>query len=218
VHNINRQIQGATYPAGADLSGSWRAIWDNTNLYVFVDVQDGQRFLDSGVNYWDDDGIEIYIDSNNDGVDDFVVFNQESGAFGTTGQTLVYVVNLASNAVGAFFYLDADLQSANGIFTVPMSEVGLTAGSKFRFSVYAYDNYFTGANTDAIENMTYTLGSPRYVASGGVVAGDLAPNEKRKLRVDAVAGGDVASPSQSGFLLLYRQNKGEETDVVTVKR
>jgi hypothetical protein len=38
-------------------------------------------------------------------------------------------------------------------------------GTTFEFSVYAFDNYFTGNQTDAIEGMTYTLDTPRFVPS-----------------------------------------------------
>ena len=41
---------------------------------------------------------DIYIDSNNDGTPDFVVFNAENGGFSATGQNLVFVANLATAA------------------------------------------------------------------------------------------------------------------------
>jgi hypothetical protein len=72
--------------------------------------------------------------------------------------------------------------------------------------------------TDAIENMTYTPATPRYVASGvpstGVPAGG-----KSTLNIQAVTGGDAASPSQLGFLLLYRDAKPQnEADTIEVKK
>ena len=159
--------------------------------------------------------IDIYIDSNNDGVDDYVVYNAENGTFASSGQTVVRVVNLSTGGNLAFFFLGADLQSGNGIFTVPMAAVGLTPGSKFTFSVYAFDNYFTGNLTDAIVGMTHTTGTPRYASAGATF--DVGARETVHVNTAAVAGGAVASPSQTGFLLLYRQNKDEETGVVTVK-
>ena len=68
------------------------------------------------------------------------------------------------------FYTDADLNSGNVIFTVPMNSsagavnVGVQPGTTFGFSVYAFDNYFTGNLTDSIEGMRFTPGAPRYVA------------------------------------------------------
>jgi len=181
-------------------------------------------YLQFGVSRWDRRAhpaypaeIDISIDSDNDGADDFVIYNAESGTFASSGQTVVRVVNLKTGTNLAFFYLDADLQSGNGIFTVPLAAVGLNSNSKFRFSVYAYDNYFTGNATDAIEGMTYSLGAPRFAIDGGVIDGAVSAGQTVRLKTSAVAGGAAASPSQSGFLLLYRQNKDEETSVVTVK-
>ncbi len=163
-------------------------------------------------------GIEIYIDSNNDGTPEYAVFNAELGTFASTGQTLVYVANLATGAATAYFYLDADLQSANGIFTVPMAAVGLAADTKFSFSVKAWDNYFSGAYTDTIENMVFTAGKPRYQIDGGVIDGAVPAGVTARLPTRTVEGGEAASPSQSGFLLMYRQNAGVEADTVNLVR
>lgn len=163
-------------------------------------------------------GIEIYIDNNGDGSADYVVYNSELGTFASTGQTVVYVYNLATGAAGAYYFLDADLQSGNGIFTVPMSAIGLTAATQFRFDVYAWDNYFTGSYTDAIEGMVFTPGKPRYDIEGGVIDGVAPAGVRVRMNTRAVAGGAAASPSQSGFLLTYRQNAEVETELVQLRR
>ncbi len=159
---------------------------------------------------------DIYIDSNNDGTPDYVVYNAENGGFGASGQNVVYVANLATNAATAYFYNDADLVSANVIMTAPMVAVGLTPGTKFSFSIYAFDNYFTGSLTDFIEGMVYTAGTPRFFGSGIPVSG-VPVGGSSTLTVQAVAGGDTASPSQTGLLLLYRDGKPKaEADTITV--
>ncbi len=152
---------------------------------------------------------DIYVDSNNDGTDDFVVFNLENGGFGTTGQNVVEVVNLATNAAGIFFFNDADLNSGNAIMSAPMSAVGLTPTSKFRYSVFAFDNYFTGALTDSIVNMTFTLGTPKF-SFGAPQFFTVPPSTIQSILIGNVAGGDVASPSQLGFQLLYRDAKSSD--------
>jgi hypothetical protein len=50
----------------SDLSGSFRTLWDATNLYVLVEVTDNSQRNDSGISTWHDDSVEIYIDANND--------------------------------------------------------------------------------------------------------------------------------------------------------
>lgn len=94
--------------------------------------------------------------------------------------------------------------------------VGLTPGAQFRFSVYAIDNYFTGNITDAIENMTYTLSTPAFTLGGGPRF-VLPAGARSRLDVSSVSGGGNASPSQTGFLLLYRDSQpSQEADAITL--
>ena len=162
---------------------------------------------------------DIYIDSNNDGTFDYVVFNLENGGFGATGQTVVEVFNLHTNTGSILTFANADLNSGNMIMSVPMSSVGLTSGQKFSFMVLGCDNYFTGLCTDVVGPMTFTLGTPRFATSGGTgFASLIVPKgTSGAIPVTKVAGGDTASPSQSGVLLLYRDAKqGWGADPVTV--
>jgi subtilisin family serine protease len=158
---------------------------------------------------------DVYVDSNNDGSPDFVVFNLENGGFGASGQNVTAVFNLTTGTSTAFFFTDADLDSANAILTAPLSALGLTPGTQFNFSVFGCDNYFTGACTDAIQGMTYTLGTPRFFGSG-IPASGVPAGGSSTLTIDAVPGGDVASPSQSGLLLMHRDNKGQEASSILV--
>ena len=56
--------------------------------------------------------------------------------------------------------------------------------------------------TDAIEGMTFNLAQPKFTASG--ISFSVPVKGKSVLQVNSVPGGDVASPSQKGLLLLYR--------------
>jgi hypothetical protein len=158
---------------------------------------------------------DIYIDSNNDGIDDYVVFNLENGGVGATGQNVVAVLKLGTTTANLFFFVSADLNSSSAILTAPLAALGMTPSTKFRFSVYAFDNYFTGELTDSIENMTYTPDKPRFTAAGVVVpaGGDASTT------VQAVAGGEAASPSQMGLLLMYSSGPNKnEAETVKVKK
>jgi subtilisin family serine protease len=160
---------------------------------------------------------DIYIDSNRDGTADYVVFNLENGGFAATGQNVVGVFNLATNTAVVRFFTDADLNSANAILTARLSDLGLTASSKFDFSVFAFDNYFTGNLTDAIEKMTYTPSTPRFSTSGIPTTG-VPVGGSSTLNIQAVSGGDVASPSQTGILLMYRDGRTQrEADAIGVQ-
>ncbi|MBC8162725.1 MAG: S8 family serine peptidase [Roseiflexaceae bacterium] len=161
---------------------------------------------------------DVYIDTNRDGTDDYVVYNGESGGFGVSGQNVVYVQQVGATTASAFFFADADLNSANIILTAPLSALGLTPSTQFDFSIYAFDNYFTGAQTDAVENMTYTVGTPKYTATGVPPAG-IPIGIRSTVTIQAVTGGAVASPSQTGLLLMYRDAKAKaEAEIITVRK
>lgn len=157
---------------------------------------------------------DVYIDTNADGFYEYVLYNAENGGFGATGQNLVYVGDLATGRAAAYFYNDVELDSSNVIFTAPLAALGITPDTQITFGVYAFDNYFTGNLTDAIEGMTFTPSKPRFTAdipvipSGGFM---MVPTT-----VDAAA--ETASPSQTGLLLLSRHSSpSNEAKVVTVK-
>ncbi len=163
---------------------------------------------------------DIYIDSNNDGVEDYVVFNAENGGFSVTGQNVVYVGNLTTGLASAVFYTDADLNSGNVIFTVPMNSttglpnVGVQPGTAFSFSVYAFDNYFTGFLTDAIEGMRFTPGNPRY--SVGDEPWGTVPSRGRATVPVTTATVPDAGSTESGLLFFYRRNTPVESEFVKV--
>jgi minor extracellular serine protease Vpr len=157
----------------------------------------------------------IWIDSNRDGVDDRLIFTTENGGFAATGQNAVAVANPPFASGSLFFFSDVDLNSSHSILTAPLSALGLTAGTQFDFRVEVSDNYFTGLVTDSIGTMTYRLDTPKYAASAGTLAipaGGSAP-----LGITAVAGGDTASPSQTGLLAVYRNARLQrEAELITV--
>jgi len=130
---------------------------------------------------------------------------------------VVAVLNLLTQTASIFFFTDADLDSSNAILTAPLSALGLNAASRFDFSVFAFDNYFTGNQTDAIQHLTYTPSTPRFAASG-VPATGVPAGGSSTLLIQTVPGGDAASPSQSGILLMYRDAEtNHEADVIEVK-
>ena len=173
---------------------------------------------------------DIYIDTNRDGIPDFVVYNSEQGTFGSTGLVLVNVVDLATGAGAAYYYLDADLQSGNAILSVPTEALGITDDTTFDFTVSAFDNYFSGTVTDTIGTvsdagmlvnaMTYTGSKPRFKATnaaGDLLTGTIAARSSGRIGTAAVAGGANASPSQTGLMLVYRLDAGLEADLVRLR-
>ncbi|MEJ2647732.1 MAG: CBM9 family sugar-binding protein, partial [Sedimentisphaerales bacterium] len=62
-HPLTSYVSGST--DAADCSGTWRACWDDENLYVFFDVKDDELISDSTGKY-DDDSVEVFVDIGDD--------------------------------------------------------------------------------------------------------------------------------------------------------
>ncbi|MGA2814305.1 MAG: S8 family serine peptidase, partial [Candidatus Acidiferrum sp.] len=176
---------------------------------------------------------DVLIDVNQDGTPDLDIYNADIGfaTAGTfSGQNGVFIADLAAGtASGPYFYTIADLDSANAIYTVPLSALTtanglqLTYSTPFNYSVAAFDNYYTGNLTDFIGPMNYELDMPRFypaateltVPSNTALALTVIPNNAANVYFSGPYNGN--SPSQTGLLLMYTDGKnGRETDSVTV--
>ena len=163
-------------------------------------------------------GYEVDIDANRDGTADYAVFQQEIGGFGGSGQSVVYVQNLAGGAATAYFYSSADYSSGNIVYTVPASALGLSAGQAFDFDLVAYDNYFSGAVTDAVSGMTYTPSAPRFgVRQGGSAVTSLVVPKNGSQSVSVSRTGSASPSTESGVLFLYDDAAGKEATAVVAK-
>ncbi len=102
------------------------------------------------------------------------------------------------------------------MLTVPLSALGITSlSTTIRFSVYAFDNYFTGLLTDGVEDMVVKLDQPAIAISP--MAGTVPVGGSSSINLTPIAGGGTASPGQIGALFLYQDAKpGAEADAVLV--
>lgn len=169
-------------------------------------------------------GFNVLVDSNNDGKPDFRLFNAEWHGFDTDGVTVIGVDDLSTDAdngnMPVYYYVDADLDSSNLIMSVPPQAIGVKAGVPIRFDVEARDNYFADREsdglTDAIRGMVFTLDRPKYkVLTDGAPESGVPARGGLILKVNDVPGGERASPSQTGFLMMYR-DAAEEAETVSV--
>jgi len=146
-------------------------------------------------------GYEVDIDTNRDGKVDFAVFQQEAVGVGSSGQSIVVVLNLATGAAQTFFFTDANFDSATQVLSAPLSALGLTRGSTFDFSVLAFDNYFTGNVTDAIVDQTWTVGSSKFALQGGAEAVSVPAGSS--LTVTVTRNASAGETTSTGLLFLY---------------
>lgn len=157
---------------------------------------------------------DVYLDTTGDGQPDFVIFNAENGGVAVSGQNVTFVANLATGTATAVFFTDADLNSGNVIMTVPMSALSLAVGTTINIDVFAFDNYFTGEQTDEITGMRFTPGIPRF----GVVGfpfGAVPARGSADVGVTTATLPDTLS-SELGLLMMYRRNAGHEADAVRI--
>jgi subtilisin family serine protease len=158
---------------------------------------------------------QVLIDTDQDGNPDWLVFNRDLSLGTADGRNVVFVNQIGSPTATPFFFTDANLNSANAILTVPLSALGLAEGDQFDFDVNGFDWYFSDLVTDSIEDMTFTVGQPKYAADDTV---EVPAFGVTRLTITEVDGGAAASPSQTGFLLLWRDGLvGEEAATITVQ-
>ena len=153
---------------------------------------------------------DVYVDSNNDGVDDFVL-TAELGGFAVTGQTVVYVANLATGVATPYFYVDGGFDSSTQILTAPLDVLGIAPGQTFGYSVFAYDNYFTGALADSIVDQTFTWGESKYTPTG-----TLTVPAKRHVDLGVATTLATGESTQTGLLLLYRSAAEKDFGIVQI--
>jgi subtilisin family serine protease len=159
---------------------------------------------------------QVLIDTDRDGEPDYLVFNRDLAFPAVSdGRNVVWVNEIGTSTATPVSFVDANLNSANVILTVPLDAVGLAEGDQFDFGVRGVDWYFTGEVTDAVEDMTFTVGQPRYTSDDTVEVPALGLT---RLTITEVDGGAEASPSQTGVLLLWRDGLvGEEASAITVR-
>jgi subtilisin family serine protease len=197
-----------------------------------------EGLIEFGLTLWDHPyrasefpvGFNIFVDLPLDGLsgddadgntDDFLVQTGDQGVFtgaGINGHNVVAVIDLVVGSGTIWFYTDSGFNTQNWILTAPAFALGLEPGDQFRFRVEAWDQYFTDdvydcSPGDCTSYHTYTAAVPKYAVNDPYPV--VPANDMVKLTVSKVPGGDLASPSQIGLLLMYRQAQiGRESNVV----
>ncbi|MCG8349776.1 MAG: S8 family serine peptidase [Chloroflexales bacterium] len=154
---------------------------------------------------------EFYLDTNQDGTTDYVVFNadrsvsQLSQSTTTDGRNATYVQNNATGRASVFFFTDHGTNSANTVLTFCGEQIGMNAenlGQLMGVRAVARDRSFTGVVTDAIDGITIAPGGENYLAINpeGGTSIDMPANGSTPLNIVAVEGAS-ANPSETGVLL-----------------
>jgi len=164
---------------------------------------------------------DIYIDSNADGTNDYVVFNYDVALTGGDGRNAVFVADVnptdGTRPLRPYFYANTDFNSQNWILPVPAAAVGINSHRTFRFFVLAFDAYFTGSLWDCSpfacgDYHTFNFSDPR------VFTAAFAPQVPKNRTISVGYSKDpTAVSTQAGLLFLYRDAPvGEESDSVII--
>jgi chitodextrinase len=93
---------GGTISGPSDLSASWKALYNASNLFILVNVTDNTKINNGTTSWWNDDAVELFIDADNskkaayDNVNDFQFGFRWNDNIVKTGQ---YSVNNTSGIV-----------------------------------------------------------------------------------------------------------------------
>ena len=169
--------------------------------------------------------IDIYIDYDRDGSDDYQIFNADLryGQDPLDGGNMVWVWDYESGDRTPYFYTLSDFNTQSYILRVPAAAVEVTEGQQFDFAVTLFDAYFTGQQMDcspALNSLctgahTYTAGQPAFAIPEAQRSFSTAPGATTSYSYQWSVAGANASPSQIGLLFLYDTAAvGRESDAV----
>jgi len=119
---------------------------------------------------------QVYLDTNRDGVDDYLVLNRDASGLGTIsdGRQLAWVVNLTTGAASAFFFAEHSTNTGNTALTICGEQIGMNAANLLstpvNMAVLAQDFYF-GGPSDLVEGLTVTPLGERFYGEASDVAG-----------------------------------------------
>jgi subtilisin family serine protease len=119
---------------------------------------------------------QVYLDTNRDGIDDYVVLNRDASGLGTItdGRQLAWVLNLATNSASAFFFAEHSTNTGNTALTICGEQIGMNAANllstNVNMAVLAQDFYF-GGPSDLVEGLTVTPLGERFYGESVDLAG-----------------------------------------------
>jgi minor extracellular serine protease Vpr len=104
---------------------------------------------------------QFWLDTNQDGIDDYVVLNRDASGLGTIsdGRQLSWVLNLATGSASAFFFAEHATNTGNTVLLICGEQIGMNAANmlttQVNIDVIAQDFYFGGPG-DIVTGLTVT--------------------------------------------------------------
>ena len=111
---------------------------------------------------------QIWLDTNQDGTDDYVVLNRDASGLSTIsdGRQLSFAVNLATGSASAFFFAEHATNTGNTVLLICGEQVGLTGtdllATNVDMDVVAQDFYYGGPGDEILDLTVTPLGEGFY--------------------------------------------------------
>jgi len=154
VSAITKTVNGTKQP---DFSAQWRAMYDNTYLYVLVEVKDATlKAPPYGPNVYDDDAVEIYLDGNNEKATSYDANDHQFGFDYGIAATTANMYG-STTRTGIVYSIPAVSGGYNLAAKIPWTTIGGTAptnGKLIGFDIDINDN--DGGNADKTRQATNT--------------------------------------------------------------
>ncbi len=152
-------------------------------------------------------GFSVLVDTDQDGTDDFEIFNLDlafvqTGGLG--GQEVTWVEDLATGDLTAFFFAEHATNTANTVLTVCAEQLGLSAAAlgttPVDVELSTFDFYF-GGPADAVTGGTIVPGGENFAVD---VPATIAPGANERMTVTTTNG----TSSSLGVLLFTNSDFG----------
>jgi subtilisin family serine protease len=111
---------------------------------------------------------QVWLDTNQDGVDDYVVLNRDASGLGSIsdGRQLSWVLNLATGSASAFFFAEHSTNTGNTALTICGEQIGMNAANllstQVNMDVITQDFYYGGPGDEVLGLTVTPLGERFY--------------------------------------------------------
>jgi len=113
----------------ADFQAQWKGMFDDTNLYLLVEVNDETLINDSGAGWYMDDVVEVFIDADNSSGGSYDGINDFQFGFRWNDDVIRIGNNSVNNSTGIVYSQYATAVGYNLEVAFPWSLLGVSASS-----------------------------------------------------------------------------------------
>ena len=119
---------------------------------------------------------QVYLDTNQDGIDDYVILNRDLSGLGTIsdGRQVAWALDLATGSASAFFFAEHSMNTGNTVLLVCAEQIGLSAADMLATNVNMYviaQDFYFGGPGDLVDGLTVTPLGERYFGVTADIAG-----------------------------------------------